>query len=154
MVCDDLAMTAYAVYHNPKTELKTKDKADLLEAFIGALYIDKVYNFFIYHQICLFTVKDNLNCWRLNNKRHSRHVCTNVNFASDACGAYLDTSEQHKCDYLIPTCEYFLFFTMLTRTYVYVYIYMLFACVYSQSCLFYIYIFKMSYILVFLILSF
>lgn len=35
-------MAAYAVYNNPKAELKTKDRADLLEAFIGALYVDKV----------------------------------------------------------------------------------------------------------------
>lgn len=42
MVCDDLGMANYAVYNNPKAELKTKDRADLLEAFIGALYVDKV----------------------------------------------------------------------------------------------------------------
>lgn len=41
VVCDEIAMTNYAVYHNPKVELKTKDRADLLEAFIGALYVDK-----------------------------------------------------------------------------------------------------------------
>lgn len=42
MVCDDLGMANYALYNNPKAELKTKDRADLLEAFIGALYVDKV----------------------------------------------------------------------------------------------------------------
>lgn len=41
MVCDDLGMTQYAVYSNPKAELKTKDRADLLEALLGAIYIDK-----------------------------------------------------------------------------------------------------------------
>ncbi|XP_037945505.1 ribonuclease 3 isoform X3 [Teleopsis dalmanni] len=41
VVCDDLGMTKYAVYSNPKAELKTKDRADLLEAFLGALYVDK-----------------------------------------------------------------------------------------------------------------
>nr|AVK59456.1 Drosha-PA [Nezara viridula] len=41
VVCDDLGMAAYAVYSNPKAELKTKDRADLLEAFLGALYVDK-----------------------------------------------------------------------------------------------------------------
>ncbi|XP_022191587.2 ribonuclease 3 [Nilaparvata lugens] len=41
IVCDDLGMTEYALYSNPKAELKTKDRADLLEAFLGALYIDK-----------------------------------------------------------------------------------------------------------------
>lgn len=34
-------MTRYAAYGNPKAELKTKDRADLLEAFLGALYVDK-----------------------------------------------------------------------------------------------------------------
>nr|CAI5844256.1 unnamed protein product [Callosobruchus analis] len=41
VVCDDLDMAKYAVYNNPKAELKTKDRADLLEAFIGALYVDQ-----------------------------------------------------------------------------------------------------------------
>ncbi|XP_013101802.2 ribonuclease 3 [Stomoxys calcitrans] len=41
VVCDDLGMTKYAIYSNPKAELKTKDRADLLEAFLGALYVDK-----------------------------------------------------------------------------------------------------------------
>lgn len=42
VVCDDLGMTEYALYANPKAELKTKDRADLLEALLGALYIDQV----------------------------------------------------------------------------------------------------------------
>ncbi|ALC42743.1 drosha [Drosophila busckii] len=41
VVCDDLGMPKYAVYANPKAELKTKDRADLLEAFLGSLYVDK-----------------------------------------------------------------------------------------------------------------
>ncbi|CAH1953379.1 unnamed protein product [Acanthoscelides obtectus] len=41
VVCDDLDMAKYAVYNNPKAELKTKDRADLLEAFIGSLYVDQ-----------------------------------------------------------------------------------------------------------------
>ncbi|CAG9760358.1 unnamed protein product [Ceutorhynchus assimilis] len=41
VVCDDLGMAQYALYSNPKPELKTKDRADLLEAFIGALYVDR-----------------------------------------------------------------------------------------------------------------
>lgn len=40
VVCDDLGMTKFAVYANPKVELKIKDRADLLEAFLGALYVD------------------------------------------------------------------------------------------------------------------
>ncbi|XP_074603919.1 ribonuclease 3 drosha [Brevipalpus obovatus] len=41
VVCDDLGMTQYAVYNYARRELKTKDRADLLEAFLGALYVDK-----------------------------------------------------------------------------------------------------------------
>lgn len=41
VVCDDLGMTQYAVYSNPKPDLKTKDRADLLEAFLGAMYVDR-----------------------------------------------------------------------------------------------------------------
>ena len=41
VVCDDLGMTRYASFHIPKVEFKVKDKADLLEAFVGALYVDK-----------------------------------------------------------------------------------------------------------------
>lgn len=41
VVCDDLGMVSFALYANPKANLKTKDRADLLEAFLGALYIDK-----------------------------------------------------------------------------------------------------------------
>ena len=41
VVCDDLGMTRYAAFGNPKLEFKVKDKADLLEAFLGALYVDK-----------------------------------------------------------------------------------------------------------------
>uniref|UniRef100_A0A1B6EBR2 RNase III domain-containing protein n=1 Tax=Clastoptera arizonana TaxID=38151 RepID=A0A1B6EBR2_9HEMI len=41
VVCNDLGMASFALYSNPKAELKTKDRADLLEAFLGALYVDK-----------------------------------------------------------------------------------------------------------------
>lgn len=41
VVCNDLGMTQYAVYNYARRELKTKDRADLLEAFLGALYVDK-----------------------------------------------------------------------------------------------------------------
>lgn len=34
-------MANFAVYNSPKADLKTKDRADLLEAFVGALYVDK-----------------------------------------------------------------------------------------------------------------
>ncbi|KAL1373501.1 hypothetical protein pipiens_018624 [Culex pipiens pipiens] len=44
VICDDLGMTSYAVYSNKKADLKTKDRADLLEAFLGALYVDKGLN--------------------------------------------------------------------------------------------------------------
>ena len=35
VVCDDLGITEYALFHVPKKELKVKDRADLLEAFLG-----------------------------------------------------------------------------------------------------------------------
>ncbi|XP_054713969.1 ribonuclease 3-like [Uloborus diversus] len=41
VVCQDLGMVEYAIYPHDKVELKPKDKADLLEAFLGALYVDK-----------------------------------------------------------------------------------------------------------------
>jgi len=39
VVCDDLGMAEY-LHHRTKGPLRTKDRADLLEAFIGALYVD------------------------------------------------------------------------------------------------------------------
>lgn len=55
VVCDDLGMTKYAVYSNPKGDLKTKDRADLLEAFLGALYVDKGLEYCEkFCQVCLF----------------------------------------------------------------------------------------------------
>lgn len=55
VVCDDLGMTKYAVYSNPKPELKTKDRADLLEAFLGALYVDRgLEPCQVFCQVCLF----------------------------------------------------------------------------------------------------
>lgn len=55
VVCDDLGMTQYAVYSNPKADLKTKDRADLLEAFLGALYIDKDLEYCeTFCHVCLF----------------------------------------------------------------------------------------------------
>ena len=41
LVCDDLGITPVTHYNCVKLELKTKDRADLLEAFIGALYVDQ-----------------------------------------------------------------------------------------------------------------
>lgn len=40
VVCDDLGMAEY-LHHRTKGSLRTKDRADLLEAFIGALYVDR-----------------------------------------------------------------------------------------------------------------
>lgn len=55
VVCDDLGMTQYAIYATPKNELKTKDRADLLEAFLGALYVDKGLAYpELFCQVCLF----------------------------------------------------------------------------------------------------
>ncbi|XP_068249808.1 ribonuclease 3-like [Palaemon carinicauda] len=55
VVCDDLGMTTYAMYSHLKTELKTKDRADLLEAFLGALYIDRGLDYCrTFCQVCFF----------------------------------------------------------------------------------------------------
>ncbi|XP_026330964.1 ribonuclease 3 [Hyposmocoma kahamanoa] len=56
MVCDDLNMSAYAIYNNPKAKPTTKKhKADLLEAFLGALYIDKNLDYCqVFCNACLF----------------------------------------------------------------------------------------------------
>lgn len=55
VVCDDLGMTQYAVYSTPKPDLKTKDRADLLEAFLGALYVDQgILPCTVFCQVCLF----------------------------------------------------------------------------------------------------
>ncbi|XP_017877532.1 ribonuclease 3 isoform X2 [Ceratina calcarata] len=55
VVCDDLGMTQYALYGNPKAELKTKDRADLLEAFLGALYVDKGLEYCqVFCDVCFF----------------------------------------------------------------------------------------------------
>lgn len=55
VVCDDLGMTKYAVYSNPKPDLKTKDRADLLEAFLGSLYVDQgMLPCTVFCQVCLF----------------------------------------------------------------------------------------------------
>ena len=54
-MCDDLAMTSYAQYNYAKGELKTKDRADLLEAFLGALYVDKGLEYCqVFCQVCFF----------------------------------------------------------------------------------------------------
>lgn len=55
VVCDDLGMTKFAMYANPKGDLKTKDRADLLEAFLGALYVDQGLECCeTFCQVCLF----------------------------------------------------------------------------------------------------
>ncbi|XP_050668799.1 ribonuclease 3 isoform X2 [Leptidea sinapis] len=56
MVCDDLNMSEYAIYNNPKAKpTAKKHKADLLEAFLGALYIDKNLEYCqVFCSVCLF----------------------------------------------------------------------------------------------------
>ncbi|XP_037086681.1 ribonuclease 3-like [Pollicipes pollicipes] len=55
VVCTDLGMTEFAAYSHLKTEIKMKDKADLLEAFIGALYVDKGLEFCRkFCEVCFF----------------------------------------------------------------------------------------------------
>jgi len=55
VVCDDLGMTNYAAYANAKNEFKVKDKADLLEALVGALYVDQdLYHCQVFAEVCFF----------------------------------------------------------------------------------------------------
>ncbi|KAK3926456.1 Ribonuclease 3 [Frankliniella fusca] len=55
VVCDDLGMTEFALYANPKHDIKTKDRADLLEAYLGALYIDKgLKHCHLFCEVCFF----------------------------------------------------------------------------------------------------
>ncbi|CAB4057265.1 rnc [Lepeophtheirus salmonis] len=55
VVCDDLGIPRFARFSNPKADLKTKDKADLLEALIGAIYVDKDLNYCrVFAEVCFF----------------------------------------------------------------------------------------------------
>ena len=55
VVCDDLGMMKYSLYNNPKAEVKVKDKADLLEALLGALYVDKDLSYCqVFANVCFF----------------------------------------------------------------------------------------------------
>ncbi|XP_077504177.1 ribonuclease 3 drosha isoform X4 [Amblyomma americanum] len=55
VVCDDLGMVEYTIYPYPKAELKTKDRADILEAFLGALFVDKGLEYCnAFCQVCFF----------------------------------------------------------------------------------------------------
>ena len=48
-------MIKFALYANPKAEIKIKDKADLLEAFLGALYVDKDLSYCqVFANVCFF----------------------------------------------------------------------------------------------------
>ena len=54
-VCEDLGIPKYAMFSNPRKDFKMKDRADLLEAFIGALYIDKDLEYCqVFAQVCFF----------------------------------------------------------------------------------------------------
>lgn len=58
IVCDDLNMSEYAIFaetRGDKLDMKTKEKADLLEAFIGALYVDKGIEYCtVFCDVCFF----------------------------------------------------------------------------------------------------
>lgn len=55
VVCDDLDIPKYAMFAVPKKELKMKDRADLLEAFLGALYVDKDLEYCrVFTEVCFF----------------------------------------------------------------------------------------------------
>lgn len=55
IICDDLDIVNLTQYNVFKGDLKTKDRADLLEAFLGALYIDKGLRFCRrFCEVCFF----------------------------------------------------------------------------------------------------
>ncbi|KAL8611812.1 hypothetical protein ACOMHN_053533 [Nucella lapillus] len=58
IVCDDLGMLDFVIYNNTGTDkfdMKTKQKADLLEAVLGALYVDSGMEFCkIFCDVCFF----------------------------------------------------------------------------------------------------
>ena len=60
LVCDDLGIPAFAASAqkrdgSAKHDLKTKDKADLLEAYLGALYVDKDLEYCrVFAEVCFF----------------------------------------------------------------------------------------------------
>ncbi|XP_041368618.1 ribonuclease 3-like isoform X2 [Gigantopelta aegis] len=58
IVCDDLNMTDYVIFDRngrDKNEMKTKEKADLLEAFLGSLFVDKDLDYCrVFCQVCFF----------------------------------------------------------------------------------------------------
>ncbi|PSN38985.1 Ribonuclease 3 [Blattella germanica] len=55
VICNDFGMADYAICSHPKTELKSKDRADLVEAFLGAFFIDKGLDFCQrFCDVCLF----------------------------------------------------------------------------------------------------
>ncbi|KAK3088622.1 hypothetical protein FSP39_021413 [Pinctada imbricata] len=58
IVCDDLGMCQYVIYAETRgenLEMKTKEKADLLEAFMGSLYVDKDLQFCqAFCNVCFF----------------------------------------------------------------------------------------------------
>ncbi len=55
VVADDLGIPDFASSSNPRRELKVKDRADLLEAYIGALYVDKDLSFCkTFAEVCFF----------------------------------------------------------------------------------------------------
>ena len=55
IVCDDLGIPNYAMFSNPRKELKMKDRADLLEALIGAIYVDKDLDYCrTFAEVCFF----------------------------------------------------------------------------------------------------
>lgn len=58
IVCDDLGMSNYVIYADTRgdhLEMKPKEKADLLEAFIGALYVDKALDYCrVFCNVCFF----------------------------------------------------------------------------------------------------
>uniref|UniRef100_A0A158R4D2 Ribonuclease 3 n=1 Tax=Syphacia muris TaxID=451379 RepID=A0A158R4D2_9BILA len=60
VICDDVGMTEYlvtpkAMQKNGTPVLRVKDKADLVESFLGALYVDRGFNYCkVFCRVCFF----------------------------------------------------------------------------------------------------
>ena len=77
VVCDDLGLADLASYNFPKGELKLKDRADLLEAFLGALFVDKGLLYCrTFCQVCFFPrLKDFIMSQEWNDPKSKLQQC-------------------------------------------------------------------------------
>lgn len=87
VVCDDLGMADFAFVNYAKGELRTKDRADLLEAFIGALYVDKGLDFCrAFCSVCFFPrLRDFIIHQNWNDPKSKLQQCCLTLRSLDSC---------------------------------------------------------------------